>query len=175
MTNDFALNYALSVKEETRARRADALRKRSTWAAWAGSALFFIAVVILPKALAVLDGDEPLSSLLPGLLIFFGIFGAIFARMWFYPLGARVTGPDREVTISNEGLNSRSPVARRLLYWVNFTSAVETREFFLLRMGGGSMWPVPKRSLADSAVLQGLRDLIRAHVPDAELLDRPEK
>lgn len=171
MTHDFALNYTLSVKEETRARRSDALRKRSTWIAWAVSALFFVAAVILPKALAVLDGDEPLNSLLPGLLIFFGIFGGIFAHMWFYPLGVRVTGADREVTVSNEGVCSRSPVARRLLYWVNFTSAVETREFFLLRMGGGSMWPVPKRSLAEPAALQGLRDLIRKHVPDARLLD----
>lgn len=175
MTKDFTLNYTLSVKEEVRARRADLLRKKSIWVASGVSALFFIVVVILPKALAVLEGDKPLNSLLPGLLLFFGIFAAIFARMWFYPLGARVTGADREVTVSSEGVSSRSPVARKLLYWVNFTGALETREFFLLRMGGQNMWPVPKRCFADSAALQGLRDFIRAHVPNAELLDRPKK
>ena len=173
MTTDFTLNYTLSVKEETRARRADVLRKKTTWAAWSAAALFFIAVVILPQALAVLDGDEPLNSLLPGFLVFFSLFAAVFAFIWFYPLGVRVTGADREVTVSNEGVSSQSPVARRLLYWVNFTGALETREFFLLRIGGQSMWPVPKRGLPDAAALQGLRDLIRAHVPAARLLDRP--
>ncbi len=171
MPKDFALNYTLSVKEETRARRADAFRKKSIWATWAVSSLFYCAVVVLPQALTVLEGDEPLSALLLGLLIFFGLFGAIFAYIWFYPVGAPVSGADREVTVSDEGISSRSPLARRLLYWVNFTNALETREFFLLRMGGGSMWPVPKRSLADSAALQDLRDLIRKHVPDARLLD----
>ncbi len=171
MPKDFTLNYTLSVKEETRARRADAFRKKSIWATWAVSTLFYCAVVILPQALTVLEGDEPLNSLLPGLLIFFGISAAVFVHMWIYPVGARVTGADRAVTVSDEGVSSKSPVARRLLYWVNFTSALETREFFLLRMGGGSMWPVPKRSLADSAALQGLRDLIRKHVPEARLLD----
>lgn len=171
MSMDFTVNYTLSVQEETRARRADAFRKKSIWAAWSVSTLFYFAVVILPKALAVLDGEEPLRSLLPGLLIFLCIFGAIIVQMWFFPLGVRVSGANREVTITGEGIRSQTPVARRLLYWVNFTSALETREFFLLRMGGGSMWPVPKRSLADSAALQGLRNLIRAHVPDVRLLD----
>ena len=171
MSKDFTLNYTLSMKEETRARRADAFRKKSIWVMWGVSALLFAVAVVLPKALAVLEGDESSQSLLPGLLLFFGISAAVFARMWFYPAGVRVTGADREVTVSDEGVRSRSPVARRLLCWVNFTSALETHEFFLLRMGGGGMWPVPKRSLADPAALQGLRDLIRARVPDARLLD----
>lgn len=175
MTKDFTLNYTLSVKEETRARRADMFRKKSTLAAWIASALFYIIIVILPKALAVLEGDDPLDSLLLNLLIFFGLFGGVFLIQWFYPLGVRVTGADREVTVSDEGVRSQSPMARRLLYWVSFTSALETREFFLLRVGGQTMWPVPKRSLADSVALQGLRDLIHAHVPNAKLLDRPEK
>lgn len=171
MTKDFVLKYTLSVKEETRARRADFLRKKSTWVAWSMSALFFIVVAIFTKALAVLEGDKPLSSLLPVSLWFLGLSAAVFAFGWFYPVGMRVAGADREVTISDEGVRSRSPVARRLLYWVNFTSALETREFFLLRTGAQSMWPVPKRSLADSGALQALRDLIRAHVPAARLLD----
>lgn len=171
MTNDFVLNYTLSVKEETRARRADVLRKKSIWIAWSISALFFVVVAIVPKVVAVLDGEKPLSSLVPVFLLFFGLFAAIFAFTWFYPVGMHVTGADREVTVSNEGVRSRSRVARRLLYWVNFTNALETRDFILLRMGGHGMWPIPKRSLADSAALEGLRDMIRGHVPDARLLE----
>ena len=174
MTTDFTVTYTLTAEVEARARRVDFLRKKMTWVVLGASALFFIAFAIFPPVLAVLEGVEPLNSLRTPFLYFagLGVFWLLVYR--FYPQGIRAAGADKEVSVSDEGISSKSPVAHRLLYWVNFTNALETGDFFLLRTGGQNVWVVPKSNLGDSAILQGLRDLIRVHIPDARLLDQPD-
>lgn len=172
MAADFSVTYTLTAKEETRARRANILRRKTTWVV-PGAVALFLVLLFTPEVLAVLRGDKPPGSLLPEFLLFSGFIVFNTVVLGFSSFGMRSNGADKEVTVSSEGVSAQSPVARRLLYWVNFTSARETGEFFLLRTGGQTIWPVPKRELADSAALQGLRELIREHVPDARLLDQP--
>lgn len=173
MTTEFTVTCTLTATEEARARRVNYYRKKSSVVGF-GVLLLIIAALVSPEVLDVLRGDEPLNSLMPPFWTLSGLGVIWWVIFRFFTPGSRATGGDKEVTVSSEGVSSQSPVARRLLYWVNFTSALETGDFILLRIGGQSLWAIPKRDIVDSAVLQGLRDLIRAHVPDTRLLDRPQ-
>lgn len=67
-------------------------------------------------------------------------------------------------TFSENGMDSTAPGAFGHNDWSNFHKVVETRHVLLIYPTKHIAWVVPKRCFADSAGLDAIRQLIRAHV-----------
>jgi hypothetical protein len=80
-------------------------------------------------------------------------------------------GVELEMTASPDGLACNSSLGNSQVEWTAYTSVIETAELFLFRSGVVLCAAFPKQSFADPKEMSRFRDLIRARVPDARLLD----
>jgi hypothetical protein len=83
-------------------------------------------------------------------------------RVWIVRRTPGISGK-RRYTFSDEGIKIEFDLATSELKWAFYTRIKETATFFLLYVTGSFYNIVPKRSFVDSAQLDSLRSLVRAH------------
>jgi dihydrofolate reductase len=169
VSDSLSFKYTLTKGDAVDALRAQAFRSRYLWFL-VGLAALFVGYTFYNNIIAVLMGYKTWTSLLRTFLTISAIGVAWWALNRFLPYWTAQRWPEvgveKEVTVSGNGLSWKSALEDSKLTWANYTSAVETDEFFLLFMGRASFLPIPKRDLAEPLARDRFRDLIRAHVPN---------
>lgn len=123
---------------------------------------------------AVLLGRRAWTSLLRMFLTFGALGITWWALNWLIAYWVARHSPEvgveKELTFTDTGMMSRSILEYSESTWANFTSVLETEEYFLLYRGRAVFVPIPKRDLAGSMVQDRFRELLRSNVKDARLL-----
>lgn len=175
MSDSVSFKYTLTEANYVRAMRA------FMWLQlWWRIMLAMFAVAIAALTILAASGVERLEPLWFGMSAG-GVVGlAVTWAFWtFQPRwlarNSPSVGVEIEVTLSPDGVNSRSSNGSADARWSIYTSARETTEFFLLFSGKNLFYPFPKSAFADSQHLGRFRDLVRTYVPDTKLLDHEQR
>ena len=173
MSDSLSFKYTLTEGDVASAMHSQALRSRYLWVLLGLFALI-VAYTFYGQIQAVLLGQRPWYSLAWTGLTFSVLGFAWWAFIWLYPYWVArrwpAIGVERELTVSSNGITSRSALGYSESSWANFTSVLETDEFFLLNMGRANYLPIPKHDFADTLAQDCFRELIRANIPDARRL-----
>ena len=70
------------------------------------------------------------------------------------------------MTVSGEGMTTRSPLGYSESTWASFTGVLETDEFFMLFTGRADFLAIPKRDIAATSAVSDLREFFRAQFTD---------
>ena len=73
---------------------------------------------------------------------------------------------------SSDGLAMDSPLGKQQAAWASYATVLESADLFLLYTARNAYAPLPKRAFADREDLERFRELIRASISSAGLLDR---
>ena len=169
MSDSLSFKYILTEGDAVSAFRFQAFRSKLLWVLW-GLFILMVAYTFYHQIQAVWLGHRAWSSLLRTVLSFGALGVAWFAFNWFYPYWTArrwpAVGVEKEVTVSDEGMTTRSPLGYSESAWANFTGVLETDEFFLLQMGRANFLPIPKRDLAKISAVSDFRELLRAQFTD---------
>lgn len=173
MSDSLSFKYTLTKGDAVGALREQAFRSRFLWVTLALVALL-IGYAFYNNFVAILVGHLSWTSLLRTFFSFSALGIAWWAFHWFLPYWTAQSWPtvgvEQEVIVSDNGLAWKSTLENSQLTWANYTSALETDDFFLLFMGRANFLPIPKRQLMNSSIQDRFRYLIRANVPNARLL-----
>ena len=173
MSDSLSFKYILTEGDAVSAIRFQAFRSKLLWVLW-GLFILIVAYTFYHQFQAVWLGQRAWSSLLRNILTIGALGAAWFAFNWFYPYWTArrwpTVGVEKEVTVSDQGITSRSVLGYSETSWANYTSALETDKFFMLYSGRASFFPIPKHCIANSSVQDRFRESIRANIPDVRLL-----
>lgn len=177
VSEPFAFQYTLDELDFVRTLREHARRQVPTVLRW-----MLLVVVLFVLASTVLNwtGRPQLTAgeflvlalmiLLPGFLFWW--------LWWWHPKRVARCAPYLNVkidgTVSGDGVVSQSRLGHHETKWDSYSAAVESSDHFLLYLGRNVFSPFPKRAFDLPADVNRFRELIRAHVPNAKLLDRPK-
>lgn len=178
MSDSLSFKYILTEDDFVRALRAHAFKQIPRWSLWILlAALLFLQasgihyIVTWPQASAFGVIWLILVTVLPGVWF-------CWIR-WWHPKRVIREAPylnvEIEGTASVDGVVSRSRLGNHETAWGSYSAVFESVDYFLLYLGRNVFNPLPKRSFADTQDVDRFRDLIRAHVPNTRLQDRPEK
>ena len=169
MSDSITFKYTLTEGDAVRALRFQGMHSKLFWV-MAGLFILILGYGILGSLSQVMLGEKDWYSFLRHLLINSCLGAAWAAFNWFYPVWAAkrrpAVGVEREVTVSGEGMTTRSPLGYSELTWASFTGVLETDDFFMLFTGRASFVAIPKRDLAAISAVSDLREFLRAQFAD---------
>ncbi len=174
MSDSLSFKYVLTEGDAVSAFRFQAFRSKLLWVMW-GLFILIVAYTFYHQIQAIWLGHRAWSSLLRNVLSFGALGAAWFAFNWFYPYWTArrdpTMGVEKELTVSDQGITLRSVLGYSEKSWANYTSALETDEFFMLYTGRANFFPIPKHCFVNSLSQDHFRELIRAHIPEVRLSD----
>jgi len=174
--DSFSFKYTLTADDYVRAMWVYLYYSRG----WRFLLLLLGCIFVVVAALAVVATVKH-GRLILGGLPYFGMVALLpVLFVWrigrYYRTAARKSpfvGIEHEMTFSPEGMTSRSSRGSSETQWSIFTGARESDNFFLLHVGMSLFYPYPKSAFDTADDVGRFRDLIRANIPDAKLLDQP--
>jgi len=170
------LNFKFTLTEDdfVLAAHAHALSQRKWWIIWA----VFFGLWILPLAAVALDtgpGENLLYRIAPFLAGVASVALMFFLAWSWQPrrlaraspyLGVELAG-----TASGDGLETHSSLGKQEAAWANYSTVLESADHFLLYPSRNQYAPLPKRAFANREDLDRFRELIRANISSATLLN----
>jgi hypothetical protein len=174
MSDSITFKFTLTEEDFVQASHVHALSHKKWWITWA----VFFGLWILPLAAVTLDtapGDDLLYRILPFLAGVASV-AALFALAWFWQprraaRGSPYLGVEMAGVASGDGLAMDSPLGKQQAAWASYATALESADLFLLYLAKNSYAPLPKRAFANREDLGRFRELIRANISSATLLD----
>jgi len=110
-------------------------------------------------------------SAMPLIIAFFMFWLYYYIRPIVIARSAPDVGVVFDIDVSDAGIGLSSGTVNSRLGWDNFKGATETSKDFVLFRGGAFFNAYPKRMFANPHDIGRFRDLIRANVPNAKLLN----
>lgn len=177
MADSLTFKYTLAEEDFVLALRAHAFGRMPRWLRWiALAALLFVLVSAVHYVISWPSARN--------FGMFWLIFVAVFPVVWFcwvwwwHPKRVAREAPylnaGVEGTASVDGIASRSRLGNHEAGWGSYSAAFESADHFLLYLGRNVFNPLPKRAFTNPQDVIRFRELIRAHVPKARLLNRQE-
>jgi hypothetical protein len=172
-----SLNFKYTLTEQHYVRAMRAFMRLQIWR----FILIVLGIVVAMPLVMALAGFVSLGA--SWLAPIMGMCAGVAAVVWlqwvwrpkYLARNSPFVGIEYEMTFSPDGVSSRSSNGNANTQWSVYTVAHETFEYFLLCSGKNLFYPFPKQAFADPKDVDRFRDLVRAHVPNAKLLDRPKK
>lgn len=169
MSDSITFKYTLTEGDAVRALRYQGTSSKLFWV-MAGLLALVLGYGLLSSLSSVMTGQKGWDSLLRSLLIYGGLGAAWASFVWFHPVWTAKRWPsigvEREITVSGDGMTTRSELGYSESTWASYTGVLETDDFFLLFMGRANFQPIPKRDLAAVSAVSDLREFLRAQFPD---------
>lgn len=178
MSDDLSFKYTLTEDDLVRTLLAHERNRLGRWVLWAILGALALSAIIWAVD-SIKESGANAAIIIPLIFVTIGPATLAWWNWWMYPrLVARNSpglGIEIEGTVSVDGIASRSALGKHETAWAGYAGTLESTNHFLLYLGRHVFNPFPKRAFADPQDVDRLRDLIRAHVPKAKLLDRPKK
>ena len=173
VSDTLSFKYTLTKADVVSSQHSQLFRSRLLWV-MLGLIALMMAYGFYNQFEAVLLGRRAWTSLLRMFLTFGALGITWWASNWLYAywLARRSpeVGVEKELIFTDTGMTSRSVLEYSESTWANFTSVLETDEYFLLYRGRAEFVPIPKRDLAESMAQDRFRELLRTKIRDARLL-----
>ncbi|MEN8197916.1 MAG: YcxB family protein [Pseudomonadota bacterium] len=174
MSDSITFKFTLTEEDFVQASHVHAFSQRRWWITWA----VFFGLWIVPLAAVLLDkglAGDALYRLLPFLAGVASV-AALFAMAWWWQprraaRGSPYLGVEMAGVASGDGLAMDSPLGKQQAAWASYSAVLESAEHFLLYLARNSYAPLPKRAFANREDLGRFRELIRANISSATLLD----
>ena len=175
MSDSITFKFTLTEEDFVQASHVHAFSQKRWWITWA----VFFGLWIVPLAAVLLDkglAGDALFRLLPFLAGVASV-AVLFALAWFWQprraaRGSPYLGVEMEGAASGDGLAMHSRLGKQEAAWSTYFTALESADHFLLYPAKNSYAPLPKRAFAGKEDIDRFRELIRASISSAGLLDR---
>ena len=174
VSDSITFKFTLTEEDFVRASHVHAFSQKRWWITWA----VFFGLWIVPLAAVLLDkglAGDALFRLLPFLAGVVSVAVLFALAWWWQPRRAARASPYLGVEMvgvaSGGGLVMHSRLGKQEAVWAKYSAVVESADHFLLYLAKNSYAPLPKRAFADREDLNRFRELIRANISNAGLLD----
>ncbi|MCK5276164.1 MAG: YcxB family protein [Alphaproteobacteria bacterium] len=174
MSDSITFKFTLTEEDFVQASHVHAFSQKRWWITWA----VFFGLWIVPLAAVLLDkglAGDALYRLLPFLAGLASV-AVLFMLAWSWQpkraaRGSPYLGVEMEGVASSDGLAMDSPLGKQEAAWASYSTVLESADHFLLYLARNAYAPLPKRAFADQTDIGRFRELVRAHVPNARVLD----
>lgn len=174
MSDSIPFKFTLTEVDFVLAAHAHALSQRKWWIIWA----VFFGLWILPLAAVALDtgpGEDLLYRIAPFLAGVASVAVMFFLAWSWQPRRLARASPYLGVEMAGaataEGLETHSSLGKQEAAWANYSAVLESADHFLLYPARNQYAPLPKRAFANGRDLERFRELIRANISGAALLN----